>query len=132
MGGSRKWPRAVKWGLLIIQVTHVVLPFEQAAIVSSVALQEQPRVLLTVHERKLIMGNIPEPKTFTYSFVDDLEIKLDLYVPPDAQGALPAIVYFHGGALTVGNREITDTHPTLIRGQSVIPYFTKTALTIFL
>ena len=79
------------------------------------------------------MGNIPEPKTFTYSFVDDLEIKLDLYVPPDVQGALPAIVYFHGGALTIGTREIIlDTHATWICGQSVMSYITKTALTIFL
>lgn len=77
------------------------------------------------------MSSIPEPKTLTYSFVDDLEIKLDLYVPPDAQGALPAIVYFHGGGLAIGNREIKEYHSTWILGPLVIPYFSGTALTFF-
>lgn len=67
-------------------------------------------------ERKLTMSNEPEPQTLTYSFVDDLEIKLDLYVPSDAQGALPAIVYFHGGGLTIGNRDIKEVHSTWLYG----------------
>lgn len=77
------------------------------------------------------MSSIPEPKTLTYSFVDDLEIKLDLYVPPDAQGALPAIVYFHGGGLAIGNREIKEYHSTWILGPLVIPYFFRDGTDIF-
>ena len=51
-----------------------------------------------------VMSNIPDPQTFVYSTVGNLEVKLDLYVPPNATGTLPAIVCFHGGGLTVGDR----------------------------
>ena len=50
------------------------------------------------------MVNIPKPHTLVYSKIEDLEIKLDLYLPPNAAGALPAIIFFHGGGLTVGDR----------------------------
>lgn len=41
-----------------------------------------------------------------YSTVNDLQIKLDLYLPSkfDHNARLPAIVCFHGGALTIGDR----------------------------
>jgi len=50
------------------------------------------------------MSNIPTAQTFVYSTVDKLEVKLDLYVPPNVTGSLPAIICFHGGGLTVGDR----------------------------
>lgn len=59
------------------------------------------------------MSNLPEPLTLTYSAADDLEIKLDLYVPPNTNGALPAIISFHGGGLTVGSREDVLNEPWL-------------------
>jgi acetyl esterase/lipase len=42
-------------------------------------------------------------KTFVYKEVGDLEIKADVYEPPDAAG--PVVVWIHGGALIVGHRE---------------------------
>ncbi|OBZ71192.1 hypothetical protein A0H81_08412 [Grifola frondosa] len=55
-----------------------------------------------------------EPLTFAYKRVQDTAIHLDLYPPclPDNTNVLkpcepalvPAVVYFHGGGLTVGNR----------------------------
>ena len=58
------------------------------------------------------MANIPEPLTLVYSKIKDLEIKLDLYLPPDATGTLPVIIFFHGGGLTVGNRQDTTRSET--------------------
>ncbi|KAF8843402.1 alpha/beta-hydrolase [Paxillus ammoniavirescens] len=50
------------------------------------------------------------PLTFVYKVIDDKPILLDLYLPfssfsPDASDLRPTIIYFHGGGLTVGNRQ---------------------------
>lgn len=51
--------------------------------------------------------------TLPYKRVDDLEINLDVYPPASTYTqtlssqyklSVPAVVYFHGGGLTVGNR----------------------------
>ncbi|KIK41933.1 hypothetical protein CY34DRAFT_84478 [Suillus luteus UH-Slu-Lm8-n1] len=49
--------------------------------------------------------------TFTYKEVDGIRVLLDVYLPPDEvdqqftrQVTRPAVVYFHGGGLTVGNK----------------------------
>lgn len=46
-------------------------------------------------------------KTITYSRIGSLDIKLDLYVP-DTQhkGPLPALVFYHGGGIVAGNRDL--------------------------
>ncbi|KAH9891560.1 alpha/beta-hydrolase [Cubamyces lactineus] len=47
-------------------------------------------------------------QTLAYKNVNGLTIHLDIYPPPsDGTGAtpVPGVVYFHGGALTVGNRK---------------------------
>lgn len=57
--------------------------------------------------------DVESPLTFTYKEVDGIRILLDVYLPPDEvtvdqqftrQVTRPAVVYFHGGGLTVGNR----------------------------
>ncbi|KAG2106542.1 Alpha/Beta hydrolase protein [Suillus discolor] len=57
--------------------------------------------------------NVDSPLTFIYKEVDGIRVLLDVYLPPDgadqqfAQQVTqyhPAVVYFHGGGLTVGNR----------------------------
>ncbi|KAI0061551.1 alpha/beta-hydrolase [Artomyces pyxidatus] len=49
----------------------------------------------------------PEPTTIVYKRVQDVELYIDVY-PPEAgaqdSAPAPAIVYFHGGGLTVGDR----------------------------
>lgn len=56
------------------------------------------------------------PLTLVYSKIDDLEIKLDLYLPPQATGRLPAIVIFHGGGLTIAHRAVDDAIPVWMIG----------------
>lgn len=51
------------------------------------------------------MSSLPSPLTLTYSTAGKLELKLNLHLPPNATGALPAIVCFHGGYLIVGDRQ---------------------------
>lgn len=57
--------------------------------------------------------NIDSPLAFIYKEVDGIHVLLDVYLPPDdvdqqsTQQLIqyrPAVVYFHGGGLTVGNR----------------------------
>ncbi|KAG2125641.1 Alpha/Beta hydrolase protein [Suillus cothurnatus] len=57
--------------------------------------------------------NVDSPLTFIYKEVDGIRVLLDVYLPPnDVDQQLtgqpiqyrPAVVYFHGGGLTVGNR----------------------------
>ena len=43
--------------------------------------------------------------TVVYSKVDDLEIKLDGYIPTSSFGKLPTVLFFHGGGLTCGDRK---------------------------
>ncbi|KIK92431.1 hypothetical protein PAXRUDRAFT_793019 [Paxillus rubicundulus Ve08.2h10] len=52
----------------------------------------------------------PDPLTFVYKEIDGKPILLDLYFPlpslsTDASDLRPTIIYFHGGGLTVGNRQ---------------------------
>ncbi|KAH7128864.1 Alpha/Beta hydrolase protein [Dactylonectria macrodidyma] len=43
-------------------------------------------------------------KTVVYSSPGEHDIKLDFYLPPKADGALPAVIYYHGGGMTAGSR----------------------------
>ena len=46
-----------------------------------------------------------EPLTIAYKVVDGLPIHIDVYPPAvPTTSAIPAVIYYHGGALTVGNR----------------------------
>ncbi|KAK7425742.1 hypothetical protein QQZ08_007717 [Neonectria magnoliae] len=48
---------------------------------------------------------VPEGgQTVVYSIVGDHEIRLDYYLPPITNGALPTIIYYHGGGMTAGSR----------------------------
>ena len=45
-------------------------------------------------------------KTITYSRVGDLEIQLDLYLPPDVSpGPKAVIIFIHGGGMIGGCRK---------------------------
>ncbi|VDB96091.1 unnamed protein product [Peniophora sp. CBMAI 1063] len=53
----------------------------------------------------------PEPITLVYKRIGDLDLALDIYAPPTADTSkIAALVYFHGGGLTVGDR--TSWFPT--------------------
>ncbi|KAI1858288.1 uncharacterized protein JN550_012819 [Neoarthrinium moseri] len=47
-------------------------------------------------------------QTLVYSEVDGHEIKLDYWLPRNANGALPAVIYYHGGGMTAGSRRSFD------------------------
>lgn len=68
--------------------------------------------------------NVDSPLTFIYKEVDGIRVLLDVYLPPnDVDQQLtgqpiqhrPAVVYFHGGGLTVGNRR--SWFPTWLKSQ---------------
>jgi acetyl esterase/lipase len=68
--------------------------------------------------------NVDSPLTFTYKEVDGIRVLLDVYLPPDTISQpqtqstnhfCPAVVYFHGGGLTVGNRR--SWFPTWLKSQ---------------
>jgi acetyl esterase/lipase len=61
------------------------------------------------------------PLTLPYKDIDNIPIHFDLYTPQIVSGSVasvPAIVYFHGGGLTVGNR--TSWLPEWLKSQSKI------------
>ena len=74
------------------------------------------------------MSNIPTPQTLVYQTVDKLEVKLDLYVPPNVTGSLPAIICFHGGGLTVGDRYPGPMTATWLLGSFNLTIFPKPKL----
>jgi len=64
-------------------------------------------------------SNVDSPLTFTYKEVDGTRVLLDVYLPLDDADLqctrvehCPAVVYFHGGGLTVGN-SLTELVPHL-------------------
>lgn len=50
-----------------------------------------------------------EPHTLVYSRVGDLDIHIDLYLPPPTPEPevplIPAVIFFHGGGMFRGNRK---------------------------
>ncbi|KZP13740.1 alpha/beta-hydrolase [Athelia psychrophila] len=53
-----------------------------------------------------------DPVTLVYSKVDGLELKVDIYVPPNATGSMPAIICWHGGGMVIGDRKPRDVQIT--------------------
>lgn len=61
------------------------------------------------------------PITLTYKHVDTLPIQVDVFcpvVPQSTKSPIPAVVYFHGGGLTVGNRE--SWFPHWLKGSTIV------------
>ena len=53
-----------------------------------------------------MLPGMEDPKTITYSQVQGIEIKLDLFLPANLPpGSHPSIVFIHGGGMVAGNRE---------------------------
>jgi acetyl esterase/lipase len=45
------------------------------------------------------------PTTLAYKTLGDLTLFIDVYPPtPESDGPVPALIYFHGGGMTVGDR----------------------------
>lgn len=52
------------------------------------------------------IGSKQAMETITYSYADNLEIQLDLYLPPELdQTFVPALVHFHSGGMIAGCRK---------------------------
>lgn len=63
------------------------------------------------------MASSPDPITLTYSTLDTLEIKLDAYIPPNATGELPGIIFLHGGGVVTGSRHKDIIFPMFLLGK---------------
>lgn len=61
--------------------------------------------------------------TYAYKHVDGQPVHIDVYLPQPAPSEilapLPAVIYFHGGALTVGNRQ--SWFPTWLHREHLFP-----------
>lgn len=62
--------------------------------------------------------------TYAYKHVDGQPVHIDVYPPLQAAfseilAPLPAVIYFHGGALTVGNRQ--SWFPTWLHREHLFP-----------
>lgn len=56
-------------------------------------------------------------KDLTYGHADGIALKLDIYYPKTAAGAVPAVVYVHGGGWTQGDKAIgagTEEIPEMV------------------
>ena len=61
-------------------------------------------------------------ETVTYSRVENLDIKLDLYLPKELQhGLIPALVHFHPGGMIAGCRK-TLVLQQWLKGKSLISH----------
>ena len=59
----------------------------------------------------------PSPLEFAYQRVDETDYSLDVYLPTlTASSPLPALVYWHGGGLVMGNRSINTWSPKWLFG----------------
>ncbi len=58
-------------------------------------------------------------KDITYATVDDIELKLDLYIPQNTEGPLPLVVWIHGGAWLASDKSHCLALPLLQHGFAV-------------
>lgn len=73
------------------------------------------------HSQPSTMAEVT-PTTVVYKKLGDLTLYIDVYPPtPKSDGPVPAVVYFHGGGMTVGHR--TSHFPTWLQSQffSLLP-----------
>ena len=57
------------------------------------------------------------PNTIAYKQLGDLTLYIDVYPPTvESDGPVPAVVYFHGGGMTSGDR--TSWFPTWLSSSS--------------
>lgn len=62
----------------------------------------------------------PAPFTFTYQRLGDVDYPLDVYLPETTESSpIPALVYWHGGGLVMGNRSINTWAPKGVFGLSI-------------
>lgn len=65
-------------------------------------------------------------QTITYSTIGTLQIKVDFQAPPSARGALPGVVFFHGGGMVAGSRR---EYAEWTVGQHIIDIIAELVLT---
>jgi acetyl esterase/lipase len=77
---------------------------------------------LTVAIASTAFGDPPEPTYFNVPYGTHWRQRLDVYLPDDATGPLPVVVYIHGGGWRVGDKELAAPHvePLWARGFAVV------------
>lgn len=69
-------------------------------------------VFLAISLCDYVLAGPEKPKTFVYKTVDDVSIEADVYLPK-GEAPRPVLLWFHGGALMLGNRN--NVPPQLIK-----------------
>jgi hypothetical protein len=119
------------WGHAIRLVTTVLDPKSLTVPPTPLEFNSSHCTLLTSIAVTILMGNFLTPRTLVYSTLDNLELKLDLYLLSNATGAPSCI---HGGGLIVvrsddgytGARFVQLTYPFIITTYRI---FLETAMT---
>lgn len=68
---------------------------------------------------KEAIPNVRIHKDIVYATVDEMDLKLDLYLPQNTEGPLPLVVWVHGGGWLAGSRENPPAQPLLKQGFAV-------------
>ncbi|HNW61024.1 MAG TPA: alpha/beta hydrolase [bacterium] len=99
----------LKWAVLLLVLSSVTL-FAQAPKVESVDWADWAAWSYTV------VPNV------TYATASNTELKLDLYLPRNATGLVPVVVYIHGGGWVEGKKEGSTLHllPWLAMGCAAV------------
>lgn len=62
----------------------------------------------------------PSYRDLEYGKVGDKSLALDIYIPDDAKGRLPLVVWIHGGAWRAGSKDRTPARRLVERGYVVV------------
>lgn len=65
------------------------------------------------------LRNVTVKKNLIYASIDDLDLKLDLYVPKNAQTPMPLVVWIHGGGWSKGSKANCPAIPMLKDGFAI-------------
>ncbi len=85
-------------GMLVVAVAGLVPTL-------SVAQQAVAAPETVVHFADTLGGRYMVQPNLTYSIANNVELKVDLYLPQNTTGPVPLVMFFHGGGWVEGRKE---------------------------
>ena len=92
---------------ILVTLCGVAAAQAPAAIAQTPTVKRAEAVVEFVHG---LSGGYGVQPNLTYSTANNVELKLDLYLPQNTAGPVPLVVFFHGGGWVAGNKESTVLH----------------------